>query len=744
MSQFLKYFLTTLLSTSLVVIVDSCRKRDTRTKEQSGKAKNAGSEPAGAKQIPPDRKFLPKPADEKSREIEALTGGAHTRVVWNECQTRDESDSFSHEADQTLNGIDTRDGLGERTILGVRGNYSRPVLTSDGEAILYTTRAMVRKKGGKDFVATIYRTDWNGSPPVELTQGYVVDTWRDPATGAEWVYCVRKFLSVHGPSLVARQLWRFRLDKPKAAEVVYDDSRITPDNIQLSRDGKMACGQFPWPQGGVLHLDGRSPVLQKLLNGCWTSCAPDLSGVSWVFDGSHRAATFFAADAVRSWHVKFDPPFAVEGEAFHPRWTNHPRFMVLTGPYFAQSAADPAVHSDNNRPDVYLGRFNEQADKVEGWVKVSKAGLGKAYPDAWIAGGEKEDLRIARDKGKAQAASSESLRWPARTDGLLFLWEDRKALNSWKDKSGHSHTADLVAAGAARFGRHGELVFSGGTFTLEGEDVDDAVKHLMATSDAAFEASLLSAAADSEGWLLRAPDFAVYWEKGTLIATAKDGKTQKATVAGPVQNLHLIVNRRGAAFEFFVNGSRLMAMAGNAKEGGLSKTILLGDNSLESGMENIAIFDRALSSEEIAQSAEGQLKRLASLPPAPLRVRLAAKLVEISKVPTPESIEPYTSALICSVYEVEKVLSGEFTDKRVLVKSWGLLNKHPVMGLPHKLSGSYELVLEKESDHSELQGERVNDDTTAFDLTPWMDTAAPKVQQPSGNIPSTKTTSPVQ
>ena len=74
------------------------------------------------------------------------------------------------------------------------------------------------------------------------------------------------------------------------------------------------------------------------------------------------------------------------------------------------------------------------------------------------------------------------------------------------------------------------------------------------------------------------------------------------------------------------------------------------------------------------------------------------------------------------------MISGELKDKRILVKHWGLLNRVPVKGFPRDLGKSYELILERESDHAELKGERVMDDTAAFDLQPWLDVALPKTR----------------
>jgi hypothetical protein len=96
-------------------------------------------------------------------------------------------------------------------------------------------------------------------------------------------------------------------------------------------------------------------------------------------------------------------------------------------------------------------------------------------------------------------------------------------------------------------------------------------------------------------------------------------------------------------------------------------------------------------------------------------------------MPTPEDISPYTRSLVEYVYEVEKVLEGEFKAPRVLVKHWAMLALLPVQGFPREEGKSYELLLERGDAHQNLQGERVMQDTTAFDLEAWVDVSPPRV-----------------
>ena len=73
-----------------------------------------------------------------------------------------------------LMGYDSHDGKGERVIWGERANYHRPLITPDGEQIVYSNR-QTRK---------IYVIKWDGSRPRLLKEpGCASEVWLDPKTG---------------------------------------------------------------------------------------------------------------------------------------------------------------------------------------------------------------------------------------------------------------------------------------------------------------------------------------------------------------------------------------------------------------------------------------------------------------------------------------------------------------------------------------------------------------------------------
>jgi hypothetical protein len=669
-------------------------------------------------------------------EIEALTG-QHTRVVWSHYQKTKVGDPYSNGGNALLMGLDTRDGLGARTLLKKEGNYSRPLLTTDGNTILYTVKGVDKDAQGiKRYDLAIMRTDFQGSGPVRLADGYAVDTWRD-RQGVEWVYAVDDIVPSHLIAMEARRLVRFHLDDPSRLELVWDQTTVGPDNIQLSRDGTRASGQFPWPNVGqfIFAADTKASQFQKFLTGCWPSLAPDDSHVSWVLDGEHKHATFFTGDGSRSWKVDFTSAPHVGGhEIYHPRWTNHPRFITLTGPYIAERGGDGSVIGKGGlTSEVHIGKLSDDLTKVVKWVRVTDNERGDNFPDVWIAGGEKESLPLFAKQ--AGTTASPAATWPVTKDGLAFLWENRNANNAVKLPDGRLLDCSLESRGAARYGRHWELLLDAGTFHPKRE----AAEHLRAlwssSVNLTFECLLRSGDKETagKGELLRLPGFVLSRVANQLSLTPAAGAGLVYEIQTPLP-WHLVValEKTGAdaLVTVFINGKQIANLTMANMPGGDAGEARFGSSSggLGGGLKNIALYGARLSDEVIAQHARLLLDREAALPAAPARVRLRGKLVETSAMPTAEGLGAYTGGLVAYVYEVQQVLSGEYPEKRVLVRHWAMLDRQIVAGFPRKEGGAYEIELEPVSAHPELAGERVMDDTTALDLDPWYDVRTPALK----------------
>jgi hypothetical protein len=714
---------------SLLATAASCRKSDPPEK----KAKASEKKSSKSKTKKPSAADVPQEGVDK--RVEEFTG-AHTRIVWAELPEPGASDTFTYTNDLLLKGLDSRDGKGEREILSAPSNYSRPLLSTDGSTIVFTDKNLVRRSGLKHYEPVIYRTDWQGTAPVRLAEGYAADCWRDPATGVEWVYAVREFKASTALAMEAARMIRFRLDDPTKEEVVYEDSPVTPDNIQFSRDGAQASGLFPWPDVCIFE---RAPdgVLRprKLMTGCWPSLAPDNSGVAWVFDGSHRLATFFAQDGREPWTVHFNTGPGMENhEVYHPRWSNHPRYLALSGPYVpVKNSSESVVNKGGGTAQIYIGRFSAGLDKVEAWLQVTHDRLSESYPDLWIEGGDKVDLAMTRGAAAPVNAASAGGTWPVVKSGLIYAWGDRNAANEIAGADGKMHRAPApVGHDAARFGGLEEMVVGGGFFEMGTDAAGALIKGMQSAPEMTVEMMLVPGAGGTGTGMdaiFSGPNLTIGAGAGGALIVAQTGMCVRSAGPMPQAPFHLVVVRKQGAVEIYVNGEASALQPHEPVPPAPAADRVVFGGGWDGGMLHVGIFNRALAAGEAMQEATAALAALSKKPPAPPRVTVAARLVETSAMPSAEGIAPYTGSLVAYVYEIEKVISGELPAGRFVVKHWAMLDQKTVEGFPREMGKTYELVLESEAGHRHLKGERVMDDTTAFDLETWFDVSPPKVRQ---------------
>ncbi len=313
--------------------------------------------------------------------------GRHSRLVWVQDQG-DGSDTFAHGNTLLLYGYDSRDGRGERALVSHVGNYFKPFFTPDGKFVVYSDRK----------ARQMFLLEWDTGKVVSLGSGVAVAAWEE--TGAlsfvekprTWIYC---FLGGQPENKygTSQPLFRFPLDSPKKKELVWGKTGMAWSNVQISRDGKLLGGLFPWPHAGIVSLDtGR---LNGLGRGCWTSLSPDNSKLFWVFDDLHRNIAVYDTVNNTNWKVRLNDAPGIRGyEVYHPRWSNHPRYFVITGPY-EKGEEDNKLSAGGERVEVYVGRFDSMAKKVVSWLQVTQNRRADFYPDLWIEGGEKAQLADA-------------------------------------------------------------------------------------------------------------------------------------------------------------------------------------------------------------------------------------------------------------------------------------------------------------------------------------------------------------
>ncbi len=663
-----------------------------------------------------------------SRKIEEFVGG-QAKMVWARQGKNTKPDIFARYDGLELWGIDTRDGKGARKILPEQSNYARPLISPSGNDIIFT-HSGYHKKSGSDltyFKPAIFRVHWDGRHLEKLADGYAVDVWRDPETSVEWVYAVHLIPSERGTPIGDR-IDRFKLLDPGEREVVWDQSEVGTENIQLSRDGTRASGLFPWPDAGVLHIgEQRKAVYQ---NGCWPSLAPDNSYLAWVFDGAHKNLQMFADEGEEKWDVALDRAPGIDGhETYHPRWSNHVRFLTMTGPYTGKTIG----RSDAIGIEAYIGRFDEEMKTIEAWLTVTDDGQGDFFPDLWINYVEPEDSPSTAD-AKKEKEKKKSTRttperdWPVTGLPLVFLWENRKTDNL-AGEGEDLRECGVEARDGARFGPWFDMRVDGGYFQADRES-SKAVARQFGGLHKEFTLEVLATpfSADQDGIVIGNEQFQLKQRDGEWVYVGSEPQPAKLWIghANPGEPNHLVVAFDGADYMVMHNGKKVNQGTKDLTD----VEMLAGRRGLnfgsgwEGSIEAVSIAPGWLDESRIEASWEHLRKKVGDREPIP-RVRLRGKLIEMTADRPVEALDTYQRGLLAYLYEVEEVLEGSVDADKVIVMHWTILDRKPRQGFPRKLGESYELLLEPYSTHRELISERQWNDLSE-PLEPYYDVETPE------------------
>jgi hypothetical protein len=618
--------------------------------------------------------------------------GAPARAVWVRQIKGDGNDPLCRGEQLVLMGIDGAAGNVERRILPDEGNYRKPLMTPDGEGIVFT------RFTDYDF----YYVNWDGSGLRRLGHGHAAEVWQDPDTGLNWVYFIAG--EPEGTVDSGKPVKRCRLDKPEIEQIIWDKTSAGPDNLQLSADGTIMAGLFPWPLGGVIDIPGQT--LHMVGTGCWTSISPDNQYLVWVFDGPHKGIVLRSLDGSVNNKIRLNSASrSFRHEVYHPRWSNHPRFFSMTGPY-RQKAEYNNIGGGGKDINVYIGKFDDPYKKVERWFQLTKHPEADFYPDLWIKGAQ--DLCLTSPIGsKPSSAASDT--WPVDKDGLKFVWSQANRANAVDDPLLGYYPCKLARKGKARFGRFFEMNVDKGYY------ISDEMGALLAReiSESREFTVFLSVMPQQPNTEEQRVIMALGRNEDDLnMALVQTGNELELLVSGEAyfllnldpekqQNICLSYSRK-TGLRFYSQGSmkrnepdiRLPSIR-SWEEAPLSLGAWSsGDGDWSGTVEGIAWYNRVLEEEEVGHeyavwigAQPSDRFKLAE------RVKLDAKLIKKSPMPSVEGIAPYRSSLVEYLYSAERVLEGEIDEKQIIVQHWAILDA-TVYPLDRKVGETYRLVLE--------------------------------------------------
>ncbi|MGE5192391.1 MAG: LamG-like jellyroll fold domain-containing protein [Deltaproteobacteria bacterium] len=314
--------------------------------------------------------------------------------------------------------------------------------------------------------------------------------------------------------------------------------------------------------------------------------------------------------------------------------------------------------------------------------------------------------------------------WPLNRTGLVYLLQTADAPNQVVGADGKARSYTLRGRNRARLDHSQVLVLTGGSYLVEGAE-NDLLSAFRPESELTVEALVQPDHLQQKGparivTFSSSPysrNFTLGQEGDHLIFRLRTTKTDLNGVApevmlGPISTgapQHVAVTYRPGELSYYRDGAlvrrdqRIQGDFSNWSE----HHFLLGDEfsgerQWAGRLEGIAVFNRALSADEVRQDFEQYRNLTRARAPVP-RIEVDAELVGKSSTPTLEEIKPYRSALVVYKYRVKKVLSGELREPEALVAHWALLDGRPETVTGTKPGTAARLVLEPFDRNAQLQ-----------------------------------------
>jgi len=647
-----------------------------------------------------------------------------------------------------LMGWDPREG-GPRRLVAGAGNFGRPLITPDGRSVVFTEKRIQRRDGARHFKPRIRVVDWESGAVRTLAKGYAVDTWADPATGKTWIYALETIHPSRQPSVNGSRLVRFELASPERRETVWTRTRLSVDSVQVSRDGRKFSALFPWPDAGL--ADVSTGHWTKLDVGCWPGLAPDDSYVSWIFDGPHRNLRMVAPDRDARWKVALSAGPEMRGkEAYHPRWSNHPRFIVFTGPYTKKrSGSRNAISSGGLSAEVHIGTLAPDLTRLESSLKLTHNKNGDFYPDLWMGGAD--SATVPGFAQRPAGANPPPSAWPPSPEGLIYAWRDLRAANELPGATERS-ACHLEARRTGRFSAHLGALLDGGGFEADPDSNQVIAAAIRSGQGVTIQFVVTETTSPRPGAAPLPPPLPLLAWQGAdgattlqlerrdrdLVLSLGRGKEHASAIFShpPAMGrpIAVAIVWQGSSARLAIDGEWHgipLEAPETLIETGPAGSLVLGHATSPAAsppsptatIERLTVHSRPLPLPEIAERARLDLAATQGRP-SPPRLRVRARVAEATP-PDLDSLDTYRRLLVDHTYEVTSVLEGSMEAKRIAVLHWAALDEVAVPGMPREVGREYELVLEPQSDHPELQGELTQLGSEEFSLPVYLDVTPP-------------------
>ncbi len=333
--------------------------------------------------------------------------------------------------------------------------------------------------------------------------------------------------------------------------------------------------------------------------------------------------------------------------------------------------------------------------------------------------------------------------WPINHEGIVYRWESARANNVVHDPK---NDRVLPSRLKGSYDREGWLRLAGdqagtGFFAQTGQGMDfhqviaanrftmEAVIQPEEQSQAAAQGNFPRRIINCSAWHDGDWNFLLGQQDDKLVASIRTADNFLDMNGNPTTNAlhgrapvielftlsdtdphHVVVTYEPGKLKAYVDGKQVVdsdQVTGDLKWG-YGELVFGGSHNSgrqrwRGRMRNMALYARALTPEEVSKHYTIIQSAIRPLP----RITVRAELLAVSTAPTPESIAPYTEALIVNEYKVREVMqrSEEWNGPKVedgqtiRVYQWGLINRTLTDNASLKPGAVRELTLEAYEGH---------------------------------------------
>lgn len=366
-----------------------------------------------------------------------------------------------------------------------------------------------------------------------------------------------------------------------------------------------------------------------------------------------------------------------------------------------------------------------------------------------IAGQEVKQVHVSglRDRAQrpsvwpAQSVHVPGQRWPSEEDGLVFVWKDRKEPNRLADGT----LCTVEPRGKVFWTRHDAMKFGGGSFEAPnaGKRITQRTR---ATGEFTAEFMVRPQVLEDDPEFREMIDLVdgggVHYltlgqKQGQLVMIlgTEDNRDPGKQREVPVCMLksgerhHVLVGYRARKLMVMIDGEFTNVrhrLTGDMAHWGEARLVFGagrdGEHPWYGAIEGVAFYDRLITEDQALEHFAAAEALMGARGRAP-EWRVRARLVEASRVPSLEEIQPYKEALVRHRWEVLAAESGAPIDaKEIVVTHWAWMGGQRMDSHDLKPGVEAELLLESYEDQTQVHQLVTRDDLTdGFDAPQFLD-----------------------